>query len=631
MATPINLAAVDANFREIGDTTAAVYEAELKRLGSPFAAKAAEIHAAAVPMSALFLAQWYLENKYSTTASEIKVADNNLVGARPWTDDPRRTSAKPVIRWDTRQPVGEMVLPDHYAGAILSKTGQYHARFNSVVDAVNEWKYRLTNPVYKRGVYAKAMTLLEMLSIYAPKSDGNDPANYRDVVVTMLKRYDQMGGDWSSQPPAGDGTGGDTGGPIMAAKPYSTVIPGIPGGPVPTIAPVKIKLIPEWRTNNRPGIIARTPRRSVQHGNGNPNSSAAAEANYLYGGAGGRQASYHSSTDDKETWVMVPGNEVTWQAADGSGPGNMNGFSNEMVEDSALWANPARRMTCIRNTADFMGTIAARLDIAKPEQHWTFNFNSSDRHDCPNKLRYVRIDGRLAWDIYADLWYAAKAAERARMTGGDVPTTPTPSEPLAIGIGDTVQTQVALNLRDAAGLSGTVVTTLAVGTELVVKAGPTAADGYDWYAVDGGFVAAAGTDGTPYLTVTKVAPKPVDYAPVLPITELLETNLDYNDTAPAVRTVNETKFRFVADLIEFTQETVAMQYAPGGPAVKAPYGKGDRAIAAWQVEAADGADYYVLAGAGDEWVRVPVANTKRISDAPLLGDEREHEPAQAAD
>jgi N-acetylmuramoyl-L-alanine amidase CwlA len=210
---------------------------------------------------------------------------------------------------------------------------------------------------------------------------------------------------------------------------YATTIPGLPGGPLVTTHPVHIRLVPEWRKNNRPGIPARSPRRSVQHGNGNPNSSAAQEANYLFNGAEGRQASYHSTTDDRESWIMVPANEVTWQAADGDGPGNMNGFSNEMVEDAALWADPVRRDRAIANAAELMGAVAARLNIDIPEQHWTFNAADPNRHDCPNKLRHVSINGRLAWHVYADLWHAAKAAEHERMDGKTEPTPiPTPTK-----------------------------------------------------------------------------------------------------------------------------------------------------------------------------------------------------------
>jgi N-acetylmuramoyl-L-alanine amidase CwlA len=243
-------------------------------------------------------------------------------------------------------------------------------------------------------------------------------ADYQDKLVARMTLVfanlpDQ---ETTSTPPQG--------GPM-----YSTEIPGLPGGPLTTNHPIHIKLIPEWRTNNRPGYTALTPRRSVQHGNGNPRSSAAGEANYLYNGAEGRQASYHSATDDKETWIMVPASEVTWQAADGSGPGNMNGFSNEMVEDSTLWANPTRRDKVIANAAELMGGVAARLNIDKPEQHWTFNYESADRHDCPNKLRYVTINGRLAWDIYAEKWRAAKVAERQRMNGEQPTPTPPPKPP----------------------------------------------------------------------------------------------------------------------------------------------------------------------------------------------------------
>jgi len=190
---------------------------------------------------------------------------------------------------------------------------------------------------------------------------------------------------------------------------------------------VTIRLVPATLTRVRPGIKAASPRRSVQHGNGNPNSSAAQEANYLVNGAGGRQASYHSAVDDTSIYIMVPLDEVTWQAADGSGPGNMNGYSCEMVEDTALWADPVRREKVIRNTADFMGRIAARFSVLKPEQHWDFNYMAADRHDCPNKLRYVTINGRKAWDIYVELWNAAKADELKKM--GATATAPAETSP----------------------------------------------------------------------------------------------------------------------------------------------------------------------------------------------------------
>lgn len=243
----------------------------------------------------------------------------------------------------------------------------------------------------------------------------------------IVKVIDDLSGRWAMNPNYGVQIAGHMDAAFPGLKPpgapvYSTDIPGLPGGNLETMYPVKKLILETYKTNNRPGIIASEPRRSVQHGNGNPYSTAQAEARYLYNGAEGRQASYHSTVDDKEVWVMIPINEVTWQAADGSGPGNMNGFSNEMVEDSALWSDPARRNRVIHNGADFMGRVAARLHIAIPEQHWDFNYNNppSERHDCPNKLRYVYINGRLAWDIYKEQWYAAKADELEKM-GEELP------------------------------------------------------------------------------------------------------------------------------------------------------------------------------------------------------------------
>jgi hypothetical protein len=219
----------------------------------------------------------------------------------------------------------------------------------------------------------------------------------------------------------------------------STTVPGLPGGPLETDYPIHLKILPEWMTQNRPGIPAMMPRRSVQHGNGNPHSTAASEAQYLFNGAEGRQASYHSTCDDRECWVMIPADEVTWQAADGGGPGNMNGFSCEMIEDADLWADPGRRDRVITVTADFMGRVAARLNIDKPERHWDFNWvvagcpafcetEHPDRHNCPDKLRHTMIGGRLAWDIYADRWFAARTDERKRM-GSPEPGPVTPTGP----------------------------------------------------------------------------------------------------------------------------------------------------------------------------------------------------------
>jgi hypothetical protein len=212
---------------------------------------------------------------------------------------------------------------------------------------------------------------------------------------------------------------------------YTTEIPGLPGGPLVTTYPIKFRIVPEQQTINRPGIIARLPRRSVQHGNGNPNAIAAADALYLFNGARDgngipQQVSYHATSDDTEVWICIPLDEVTWQAADGGGPGNMNGLSLEMSEYAPIWNDAQRSKRCVAIAADFMGRCAARFGIAIPEQHWTFNYALPPnlRHDCPNRLRHATIDGKPAWDIYVAAWNESKQNELQRM----LPPKPKPPQ-----------------------------------------------------------------------------------------------------------------------------------------------------------------------------------------------------------
>lgn len=345
------------NWRSIGDVPQATFNSVLE--GTPLFGERILLYGLAKGYTALLLAQAYIESNLGTSA--IAKSKKNFLGQRPRGGDGFKT-------------------------------------FPTFAECARYWIEKLTDPNY---AYADTATLEEFVHVYAPASDGNDEAEYVATVLALLAR-------WGVTLPEGD----------QEMPTYTTEIPGLPGGPLVTTYPIHIKLIPTWRTNNRPGTKAKTPRLSVIHGNGNPNSSAAGEATYLYNGAEGRQASYHSAADDKEVWVMVPADEVTWQAADGfNGPGNNNGFSCETVEDANLWANPQRRDRLIDIAADFNGRVAARLGIAKPQQHWDFNFAlaPSQRHDCPNKLRYTRINGRLAWDIFAGKWQAAKADELKRM------------------------------------------------------------------------------------------------------------------------------------------------------------------------------------------------------------------------
>ena len=168
---------------------------------------------------------------------------------------------------------------------------------------------------------------------------------------------------------------------------YTTSIPGLPK-PVTTSFPIIVKLVPLSVGNVRPGIAAHTPRYWVQHETGNPNSLAAGENAYLRMGAEGRQASYHFTGDDREVYVNIPLNEVTWQAADGAGPGNCNGVSYELCVHRDILADPKRKERSRQIAAEMFGVVAAQLGIEKPQRHWDFNYmwEGGDRHHCPDNM-----------------------------------------------------------------------------------------------------------------------------------------------------------------------------------------------------------------------------------------------------
>src|SRR5690606_20027429 len=133
--------------------------------------------------SALCLGMMWLENQYATTGIIIQPEDFNPLSARPWIEDPRATKDAPILDWKTREVVGRSKVPEYCAGAIRDAKGGLMLRFTTPADAVREWRRRIIDDrSYKGGVYNDAMTLTEMLSIYAPAGDvhpetGLDNAN----------------------------------------------------------------------------------------------------------------------------------------------------------------------------------------------------------------------------------------------------------------------------------------------------------------------------------------------------------------------------------------------------------------------------------------------------------------------
>lgn len=395
---------------------------------------------------------------------------------------------------------------------------------------------------------------------------------------------------------------------------YRTTIPGLPGGPLETSFPIELALISASRTYQRPGLYLRGAFETTQHTTGNRATGAAAEKNYLLGGAGGRQASWHSTIDDIICYIHIPFDEVGWHAGDGAGPGNYSTVACELTMADVMVNNPTRWRRARSNAAELLGKVAARKGADNDGQ---FHKRWSGKW-CPEAILRQQ-----QWiDEYNADYARFHAMERAAMSG---------QKPVddVINIGDTIAALVPLNLRQTASTKAPIITTLQPGTKAHVNGRYESADGYGWLPVMStageGFVA-MGSGTTPYIEKVAATPIPVPptYVARRPIPALLQTDLMKYDTAEGI-TADDTgnEFVFVADVIEFTAETVAGEFAVPNPRpVKAPYKVGQRAIAAWLVKSKEtGTWHYVLTGGDDEWIRVPYANTKRISDAPLLPDE----------
>jgi hypothetical protein len=151
--------------------------------------------------------------------------------------------------------------------------------------------------------------------------------------------------------------------------------------PVPLI----IDLIPRSQTKQRPGIPRQKPGFWVQHETGNPRAGADAVMHnrYLHNGAEGQTLSYHFTSDDRVIYQMIPIDEVTWQAADGNGPGNMSGISCELCINQGI--NTARSRTIAEALAG--GVMKAlNMEVSRCKRHWDFNGSSPDRHHCPDQM-----------------------------------------------------------------------------------------------------------------------------------------------------------------------------------------------------------------------------------------------------
>lgn len=148
------------NWRDTGDVTLDVYEAEFRRLDSPLLGEVEAVHLAAEGLSALGLAMMFHEQKYATLSDIPAEFRNPLSLAKP-----DGTPADGLDRW---------------------------MRFDTWAEGVAAWKERITSPTYKDGIYARTTTIEELVHVYAPSSDGNSEARYVAVLNERLDAFSRF-------------------------------------------------------------------------------------------------------------------------------------------------------------------------------------------------------------------------------------------------------------------------------------------------------------------------------------------------------------------------------------------------------------------------------------------------------
>ncbi len=212
-------------------------------------------------------------------------------------------------------------------------------RYPTWTDGFRDLARRLTDPAY---VYWRqgAATVERILPLWAPASDGNDPASYVAAVRAFVAQH--------------------------AVDP----VPGVP---------LRVALLPPGAPN-RPGYPLRVEWVTV-HETANENAGADAEAHrrFVHAGGGPEGVSFHFVVDDREAEQLLPTTENGWHAGDGAaGPGNRTSLAVELcVNRDGDWSRTQEHGA--RLVAAICRAFSLSPDRVVPHQHWSGK-------QCPRRL-----------------------------------------------------------------------------------------------------------------------------------------------------------------------------------------------------------------------------------------------------
>jgi hypothetical protein len=254
-----------------------------------------------------------------------------------------------AAQYQTHNP-GNVRTPEQASAATIVNTprGQF-ATYSDWTTGTRDWAARMRGPKYGgRGL----RTVRQVLPIYAPATDGNDPQAYATAVLTIIEQ-------WLKE-----------------------------AGMVQLTS--RVDLLPAGAVNNpdRPMWDGR-PRSITIHETANEKIGANAEMHrrFVHNGGGPDTASFHAVVDDQESIQLLPWNAAAYHIGDGDGgEGNNTSIGIELCvnQDGAF---PATVDRAARLTAALLQEFALGSDSIRQHGSWWSPSSPAVHQGCPVHLK----------------------------------------------------------------------------------------------------------------------------------------------------------------------------------------------------------------------------------------------------
>lgn len=364
-------------WRDVGDVYYETWQSVTKSYGAPAEVQSVAAWAAAMPHSALALAQGIAESSLATDFAANPKSNKNMFNMKG------------------------------------SGPGGY-VKFDSWADGIKGWRERITSSDYKDGIYRKTVTIKDLVYVFAPPFE-NDSDGYINRLVAFFNKWLP---NWTP--------------PVTTP---STPPEPIPGEQEPPVTLEILNRVIGVQRNAPATLLNRGPKSAVPIIHNTSNTSAGADAlmhaSFVANGGGEGNVSFHFAVDSKRAVQILPLNRIGYHASDGcdnrdTDVGCFNGIAFENCDNRdgdirKTFDNQAELLACIefgdsridyggRPLTDFEGFIDRTLG-----HHDT----AYDGKWCPED--YLNLFGNPGYKVQLKALAHAKLAAKR---GG---TTPPPS------------------------------------------------------------------------------------------------------------------------------------------------------------------------------------------------------------